>query len=217
MKEKPPAFQFYPKDFLEGTADMDNAAVGAYIRLLCYQWLKLGITNNNEILIRYCHGEENGISSAKEKFLVDSDGKLRNRKLEKIRKKQDQYLNGKSAAGKKGMANRWGINNKTDNTVITEAITEVITKGITKGITNDNSSTATSSSTAKALQAMREKVFEIMRISTSRSLYSDKLLEQETAAFISKYGQKKIGDLGSLIAGWIKNFKPDTEPKKMVI
>ena len=35
---KPPAFQFYPDDFLGGVADMTQAEVGAYILLLCSQW-----------------------------------------------------------------------------------------------------------------------------------------------------------------------------------
>jgi uncharacterized protein YdaU (DUF1376 family) len=34
----PPAFQFYPDDFIGGTVDMTAEDCGAYIRLLCYQW-----------------------------------------------------------------------------------------------------------------------------------------------------------------------------------
>ena len=38
---KPPAFQFYPKDFLadDNTAAMTNEELGAYIRLLCHVWI----------------------------------------------------------------------------------------------------------------------------------------------------------------------------------
>lgn len=36
---KPPAFQFYADEYLAGTIAMSLAEVGAYIRLLCYQWL----------------------------------------------------------------------------------------------------------------------------------------------------------------------------------
>jgi uncharacterized protein YdaU (DUF1376 family) len=35
---KRPAFQFYAKDFLAGTAHMSCAEVGAYIRLLSHAW-----------------------------------------------------------------------------------------------------------------------------------------------------------------------------------
>jgi Protein of unknown function (DUF1376) len=42
----PPAFQFYASDFIASTADMTCREVGAYIRLLCYQWEHGGIPNN---------------------------------------------------------------------------------------------------------------------------------------------------------------------------
>lgn len=35
----PPAFQFYASDFIAGTTSMTAKAVGAYIRLLCHQWM----------------------------------------------------------------------------------------------------------------------------------------------------------------------------------
>jgi uncharacterized protein YdaU (DUF1376 family) len=38
MIQKSPAFSFYAKDFLSGTAKMSLQEVGAYIRLLAYAW-----------------------------------------------------------------------------------------------------------------------------------------------------------------------------------
>ena len=35
---QPPAFQFYPDDFIGGTVGMSTQEAGAYIRLLCCQW-----------------------------------------------------------------------------------------------------------------------------------------------------------------------------------
>jgi hypothetical protein len=35
MKSKSPAFQFYPQDFLVGSAMLSAEETGAYIRLLC--------------------------------------------------------------------------------------------------------------------------------------------------------------------------------------
>lgn len=37
-KQRPPAFQLYAKEFIMGTTAMNNAATGAYIRLLCHAW-----------------------------------------------------------------------------------------------------------------------------------------------------------------------------------
>lgn len=55
-KEKPPAFQFYPRDWLgsEAVGVMTPAQEGAYIRLLCYAWLsgEARLENNPEKLAR---------------------------------------------------------------------------------------------------------------------------------------------------------------------
>jgi uncharacterized protein YdaU (DUF1376 family) len=37
-KQRPPAFQFYAKEFLAGTTTMSMPAVGAYIRFLAHAW-----------------------------------------------------------------------------------------------------------------------------------------------------------------------------------
>lgn len=58
--EKAPAFQFYPRDFI---ADGDQAAltleeVGAYTRLLCHAWLKIGLPNTCWKLARMVNASE---------------------------------------------------------------------------------------------------------------------------------------------------------------
>lgn len=44
--EKPPAFQFYPKDWLVDTAHMSNEETGAHMRLACYAAFSGGIPVN---------------------------------------------------------------------------------------------------------------------------------------------------------------------------
>lgn len=39
MAKNSPAFQFYPSDFLCGTAGMTDAEIGIYIRTLCHLWI----------------------------------------------------------------------------------------------------------------------------------------------------------------------------------
>lgn len=51
-----PWFSFYPADFLSSTADMDPACVGAYIRLLAWQWVRGIIPSDPAILARICGG-----------------------------------------------------------------------------------------------------------------------------------------------------------------
>jgi uncharacterized protein YdaU (DUF1376 family) len=45
---KSPSFQFYPKDFLSDldVALMGNAELGAYIRLMCYEWIENGLPSS---------------------------------------------------------------------------------------------------------------------------------------------------------------------------
>ena len=119
-KNKPPAFQFYPKDWLSD-ADvicMTFAQKGAYITLLCYCWLE-GQLPNNDDYIRKLLGNVpkwkslwNGI---KHKFEVEGDFLVQPR-LEYERMKQEEYRKKKSVAGKKGMEKRWGKHPKVDNT-----------------------------------------------------------------------------------------------------
>lgn len=49
---KDPAFLMYSKDWLEGTADISQAAKGVYIDLLCYQHQRGNLPNNPEKLAR---------------------------------------------------------------------------------------------------------------------------------------------------------------------
>ena len=90
---KPPAFQFYVKDFLSGTSHMSAKEVGVYIRLLCHSWDRDGLPDDDVILARLA-GEPIGLPLASfreeyafvmEKFFTDEDGILRNARLERYR------------------------------------------------------------------------------------------------------------------------------------
>jgi uncharacterized protein YdaU (DUF1376 family) len=91
----PPAFQFYPDDFIGGTVDMTPEEVGAYIRLLCYQW---------------GHGKAPLSKEAVDRVAgcVVSDSVLskfprgKNRRLEDERRKQIEYRRKQAINGAKG-------------------------------------------------------------------------------------------------------------------
>lgn len=91
MKSNTPAFQFYPQDFLVGTAMLSAEETGAYIRLLCYQWTNDGLPNDKVVLARIAGCDGNAIASIWDKFGICQDGKLRNDRLESIRVKQNEY------------------------------------------------------------------------------------------------------------------------------
>lgn len=90
-KQQSPAFQFYAQDFLAGTADMTCAEVGAYIRLLCHQWIRKGLSKNNEVLLRLSGAEIDVLFSVRKKFSERKNGLLQNLRLEIERKKQREY------------------------------------------------------------------------------------------------------------------------------
>lgn len=104
---KPPAFQFYADDFLSGTADMTAEEVGVYIRLLCHAWSKDGLDDNERLVMLAGQCQASSLAHAKSKFRL-TDGKLRNLRQEKERKKQAEFRERQAENGKK----RWlGIAN----------------------------------------------------------------------------------------------------------
>ncbi len=88
MSRKPPAFQFYASDFFSGVADMTDAEVGIYIRLLCLSWDKGGLSER-QLPSASHEGDEAAVRSVlKWKFHRDEDGLWRNARLEETRQVQ---------------------------------------------------------------------------------------------------------------------------------
>jgi len=109
---KSPAFQFYARDFSEGTRALSAEEVGSYIRLLCHQWDKGSLPSGCEPLARIA-----GVSlvrmrrvwcALEEYFIVDptNPNRLVNARLEKERQKQLDYRRHQSDKGRASAANR---------------------------------------------------------------------------------------------------------------
>lgn len=88
---KAPSFQLYAGDFLVGTAMMSAEEVGAYIRLLCYQWTEGSLPNDDAVLARLAGCGGNAVASIRNKFGIDSAGRLANARLEQVRAEQVAY------------------------------------------------------------------------------------------------------------------------------
>lgn len=98
-----PAFQFYPHDFLVGTADFSCEEVGAYIRLLCYQWAKGGLPKDDKKLMQLSGiTDPYVLGNVSVKFRLCEDGLMRNDRLEKVRSLQIEYREKQIENGKKG-------------------------------------------------------------------------------------------------------------------
>ena len=106
MPLAPPAFQFYAGDFLVSTTTMSNAQVGAYIRLLSHQWVNGGIPPDLQLISKILHESSFKTSrlfdALRAKFVLFSDGYLRNTRLEAVRQKQLAFIELQAARGKKG-------------------------------------------------------------------------------------------------------------------
>jgi uncharacterized protein YdaU (DUF1376 family) len=110
-ENKAPAFQFYASDFLTDTLDWTVEEVGAYIRLLATQWVNKELSSDTKRLSRIVGMEyENFIkiwSKISEKF-EEKNGKIFNKKLEKVRKNREIFIENASKAGIEGNKKRWG-------------------------------------------------------------------------------------------------------------
>ena len=87
-----PAFPFYVQDFICGTSLMTAEQVGGYLRLLCQQWDKGGIPDDDKLLKRLSGiRKASTLNVVKEKFAKCEDGMLRNERLEREREKRSTF------------------------------------------------------------------------------------------------------------------------------
>jgi len=102
---RPPAFRFYVDNFVEGTADMTDAEAGLYVRLLCAQWSRGFLPNDDAELLRFSRGSTGvqpqvlDLTRIKKKFQVGNDGNLRNPRLEIEREKAKKFSKLQSLKG----------------------------------------------------------------------------------------------------------------------
>jgi len=134
---KAPAFQMYPMDFDMDTATWENEEVGAYLRLLFYEWINGSLPNDTYKLAKIVRENTRKFKRKWEiisiKFIQNGNGQLINRKLEEIREKQAQYIESQREKGLRSAKKRWAGH-----------ITPVITMVTDRLQPNDNSSSSSS-------------------------------------------------------------------------
>jgi uncharacterized protein YdaU (DUF1376 family) len=105
-KNKPPAFQFYPGDFLsdETVAMMNHEERGIYITLLCHCWLEGSIPADEAKIARLIHCKSEALAPVMHAFATsEADAsRLIHPRLEEERLKQQERRSLLSEAGKKG-------------------------------------------------------------------------------------------------------------------
>jgi len=104
IRKPGPAYQHYAQDFLVSVAPLTAEAVGAYIRLLDYQWVNEGLQDDDKVLLALAGCGRKALAAVRDKFPKDSDGMLRNPRLEEVRAEQEAYRDRQAAKAK----SRWG-------------------------------------------------------------------------------------------------------------
>ena len=107
---RPPAFQFFPKDFI---SDINVMAMtleqrGAYITLLSHCWIEGSLPDDPRVLQALCNHPSNWdeVWFALEPCFKRSEGRLINPRLEVERKKQEEWRKKSAAGGRKSGVSR---------------------------------------------------------------------------------------------------------------
>ena len=96
---KDPAFLFYHQDFFTGVSDMTNEEIGAYIKCMCVQASKGGITEKHMLIICNSYEVHNVV---KNKFTFNSEIQLfENTRLKNELEKRKKYSESRSNNRKK--------------------------------------------------------------------------------------------------------------------
>lgn len=99
----PPAFQFYASDFVGGTMGFTAEQTGAYILLLCYQWMNGSVPDDDEAIAAVGRCSRLAVAVLRRKFVAAPDGYgLINVRLEEVRLAQNQFLSKQAESGRKG-------------------------------------------------------------------------------------------------------------------
>lgn len=106
MRDKPPSVDWYYEDFLSGAADLSLLGHGLYVKALCRQWSKGGLSSDEKILRRLLDPERECDTetwdAVMEKFPVDSDGLRRNHRAQVEMEKKLAIRDRNAENGKKG-------------------------------------------------------------------------------------------------------------------
>jgi uncharacterized protein YdaU (DUF1376 family) len=109
---KAPFFKFFPTDFIASTVAMSAEEVGAFIRLLCFQWEHGEIPDDVEKLARIGGCSGSAVESVLNKFCIRSVSGLKNARMEEVRASMIEIGEKKRA----NIAKRWaGVSKNSQN------------------------------------------------------------------------------------------------------
>jgi len=188
-----PSFSFYAGDFLTDVQEMTDQEVGAYMRLLCYQWINGSIPSDPDRITKLISTKKGEffrkIWPSLEHNFEEIEGKrLINSKLEETRAKAIKYLATQEKHGKEGAAKRWGTLSKPHKPTPSKPH---------KGLDSSSSSSSLSSSSKKEkeipLHPLQTFIIdEFPRVSQLKTQLTFKEAETLTAMFSKKLIKDKL-------------------------
>ena len=149
---RPPAFQFYPKDWLDFRVQrMSLAAQGAYIKILCFMWKdsqdQCSIIDNDRAIATAIGVPCETWKELREEIqfpggpILKEEGKdmrvLRSCRLQREAEKQQNYTTQQAEKGKRGAQIRW---QKNDGHSHSSGHAPAIPQGITETSSSSSSS-----------------------------------------------------------------------------
>ncbi|HMU69749.1 MAG TPA: hypothetical protein PKC38_07065 [Chitinophagales bacterium] len=106
---------FFHKEFSSATRDWTDAEVGAYTRLLIFQWDQGSIPEDINRIRKIADSIDQTGAIVLPKFAkAEQDGRLQNLNMEKIRTERKIFRAKKSESGKEGASKRWQTDGKHD-------------------------------------------------------------------------------------------------------
>ena len=168
---KDPAVLFYTSDFLTGVSLMSDDQVGKYIKLLCIQYQKGGLTKNQ--IVKFCGGEID--EDIFEKFKLNGDGFYYNERMKAEAERRHSYKESRinNLKGKKGDRH---MKAHMDNHMETETETEDIN-------TNGN-----------YLYVGELKIFDVLEFLRANFAIQMENLQMKLKLDIPKYAEEFMAD-----------------------
>ncbi|UCD07832.1 MAG: DUF1376 domain-containing protein, partial [Candidatus Aenigmatarchaeota archaeon] len=165
---KPPAFQFYPKDFTSdiNVKSMELEEVGAYILLLCHVWEEEGLPNDLR-KIKACLNNspkaQKIFENIKHCFYIKNE-KIFNRRLDQERRKQKEWRKKSRLGGLKSAETRRLKSIKGGLTKEQPPLEGSLASGTNQSPTLQSSSSSSSSSAIKEKKEIhKEKIAEVLK------------------------------------------------------
>jgi uncharacterized protein YdaU (DUF1376 family) len=200
---KAPAFQLYAQDFDMDTATWENDEVGAYLRLLLYEWVNGGLPSDTYKLSKIVRESEKKFvgkwKNLSTKFIQNGNGLLINKRMEEVRQKQSQYLESQREKGIKSAKKRW----EGHITPVTTTVKERLQP-------NDNSSSSTSSSSSnnKKKNILTDEAFLLSLKEKFTWIDFDSAMVRMDAWLLAHPGRKKTR---KFIVNWLNRIDKPME------